>query len=296
MFNITILDDKGASFNVDVVRYFKKGDTNYLIHTTNEMDESGYVKLYASKMIDATTFAKVEDENEWLSVKELIKVIVREIKEGALVSIEDLNTADINNAKVVSNRAFKLTVAVKDSLGANKKVFTTAPTYTPYYEEEVVTPVVVEAPVVEAVAPMAPWVEEATTPVVVAPVVETPATSWTEEVVTPVYEEETVKPYYEEAKEIALPVEEVKPSYTPYYEEDEETPTIVAQDVVEADPALQEAQMQHVTTLDELLGTPVVETPMATVDTQDLTKTVEELELKLREYEIRFEKIKDLLQ
>ena len=40
----------GQPREVDVVRYYKKNDTNYLMYTKNEIDDQGYVKLYAAKI------------------------------------------------------------------------------------------------------------------------------------------------------------------------------------------------------------------------------------------------------
>lgn len=120
---INIINELGVTENVSVVRFFKANNANYLMYTLSEKDEAGYIKLYASKMLDAATFSKIEDEEEWSLVKELIKVIVKEAKENNLVSVEDLDFTKLNGIKVLGTRVFKLTEQVAEMLGGNKKSF-----------------------------------------------------------------------------------------------------------------------------------------------------------------------------
>lgn len=122
MLNITIIDQFNNKVSVELVRYFKTNIDTYLIYSLNEVDESGFVKLYAAKLIENKDFEKVESEIEWNQVKDLIKTIVKESKDGVM-SVEDLDYTKLENANIMSNRVFKLTSAVKDMLGANKKEF-----------------------------------------------------------------------------------------------------------------------------------------------------------------------------
>lgn len=131
MDSVILLDQDSNKMNVDVVRYFQAGGHKYLIYTLNERDESDYVKLYAVKINDDFSAEKIEDEEDWNSFKELIKKIVRENKDGALLSAEDLNIVELPNIKVGSYRLFKLAQPIVELLGSNKKVFPAVEEYKP---------------------------------------------------------------------------------------------------------------------------------------------------------------------
>lgn len=120
---INIINEMGVTEKVSVVRFFKANNANYLMYTLNEKDETGYIKLYAAKMLDNATFSKIEEDKEWDLVKELIKAIVKEAKDNTLVSVEDLDFSKLEGIKVLGTRVFKLTEQVSEMLGANKKTF-----------------------------------------------------------------------------------------------------------------------------------------------------------------------------
>jgi hypothetical protein len=138
MYNINVLSELGENLTISVVRFFSAMNNMYLIHSLNEKDEAGYIKLYVSKKVD-NNFVKVEDENEWNQLKELIKVIVKEAKDNALLSVEDLDYKKITGLMISSSRVFKLTEQVTEMLGLNKKQF----------NEEVIVPVVETKPIEE---------------------------------------------------------------------------------------------------------------------------------------------------
>ncbi len=189
MENVIILDQNNSNLNISVVRYFMSNTIKYLIYTLNEKDENGYIKLYASRISDASLTEKIVDENEWNYIKELIKVIVKEAKEGELKTVTDLNLKDLTAVKVNTYRLFKLADNVVNMLSANKKVFT-------------------EQPVVEAVKlssleellsfnkPTEPVVES--TPVMTAPVMTAPVYGMPEDDVTPAVDYQTM--YVDEKK------------------------------------------------------------------------------------------------
>ena len=114
---INIINEMGVTENVSIIRFFKANNANYLMYTLNEKDEAGYVKLYAAKMLDNATFSKIEEDEEWNLVKELIKVIVKEAKDNDLVSVEDLDFSKLEGIKVLGTRVFKLTEQVTEMLG-----------------------------------------------------------------------------------------------------------------------------------------------------------------------------------
>lgn len=119
MEKINLLDVNGTSIEVDVVRYFKNNDNAYLIYAMNELDDQEYLKLYAVKVMDGAILA-ITDENEWNSVKDVIKVIIKGNKAGNN-PVEDLPYTTLEGAKVNESKVFKLSKQLADLLGADKK-------------------------------------------------------------------------------------------------------------------------------------------------------------------------------
>jgi hypothetical protein len=119
---INVLNEQGVSFQIDINRFFEVNNNQYLIYNTNEKDEAGYVKLYLSKNVNGF-FVKVDDDNEWNLVKDLIKIIIKEINENNLSSVLDLDYKRLENQTIISARNFKLSEQVSTILSSNKKVF-----------------------------------------------------------------------------------------------------------------------------------------------------------------------------
>lgn len=117
-----IVNIQGSNLDCEVVRYFEKNNNKYLIYSLNEMDEVGYVKLYASKIIDNHARIIV-DEDEWTFIKETIKDIVRNNRDGVSLDIIDLNENELDNIVLEDNRIFKLQGNLVNLLMENKKVF-----------------------------------------------------------------------------------------------------------------------------------------------------------------------------
>ena len=61
----TIRNINGEYVEIEVIRYFKNNDIEYLIYSLNEIDASGYTKLYASKIIGSKACV-ITDEEETL--------------------------------------------------------------------------------------------------------------------------------------------------------------------------------------------------------------------------------------
>jgi hypothetical protein len=282
MLNINVMDERGFSFQIDLVRFFKANESNYLMYTLNEIDENDYIKLYAAKMIDDNSFARIEEENEWLNVKELIKLIVKEAKGGAVTSVIDLNEKRIEGIRILSTRAFKLNKEVRETLSMNR----------PEFVEEM--PSLEEAIVTEKTE-----LEEVTK-------VEEPKS-------------EEVPSYLEEPKEEELK-EEFNLSFD--NSDAEETPSIEGFKALFGNETFnfdlpsepESTEPQKVSSLDELLGSPtysyegeessleeaLVEepkfSPLVESREKELESQVESLTLKIKEYEETLEKLRELLK
>ena len=86
----------GDYTDIEVIRYFTNNDTEYLIYSLNEIDESGYTKLYASKII-GTKACIITDNDEWTLVKEIIKEIGIPKMEYPCLVIEDELRSEVDN-------------------------------------------------------------------------------------------------------------------------------------------------------------------------------------------------------
>ena len=97
-----------------------------MIYSLNEKDEQGYIKLYAVKVVESDGVligAGIIDDNEWMNVKNIIKVIVKENKEGKPVSVRDLDVSKLVGFPINDGRIFKLGVELANMLSANQVVY-----------------------------------------------------------------------------------------------------------------------------------------------------------------------------
>lgn len=112
---------QGSNLDCEIIRYFEKNNNKYLIYSLNEMDEVGYVKLYASKIVDKHARI-ITDDDEWTFIKETIKDIVRNNRDGVSLDIIDLNENELEKIILEDNRIFKLQGNLVNLLMENKKV------------------------------------------------------------------------------------------------------------------------------------------------------------------------------
>ena len=125
MDKVTISNAQGENGLVNVVRYFNNNGTEILIYSLNEVDESGYTRLYVTKIngVDGMYTADTLNDNEWNEIKNLIKMIVKANKEGIPVPVQDLNPNKIKNILLKDKKVFKLNAPLVNDLSANKTNF-----------------------------------------------------------------------------------------------------------------------------------------------------------------------------
>lgn len=96
---------------VDVIRYFKYKNTNYLIYTLNEIDEKGFTKLYIVKIMkqfNLLVAKTIKDDREWKQVQQIVKELVTELKNNKLKEFIDLDIENLKDIKIKEARYFKL--------------------------------------------------------------------------------------------------------------------------------------------------------------------------------------------
>ena len=107
--------------DIEVIRYFTNNDNEYLIYSLNEADEAGYIKLYASKIIQDKACI-ITDNEEWDLIKQIIKEVVRNNRDGQDLSIIDLDEDKLLDITLQDTRVFKLQGNLVTLLSENKKV------------------------------------------------------------------------------------------------------------------------------------------------------------------------------
>lgn len=127
----------GETIEIDVVRYFINNDVEYLIYSLNEIDNAGYTKLYASKIV-GNNASIITDEEEWTLIKEIIKQIVKNNRDGSPLDIIDLNEDTLSDVTLIDTRVFKLQGNLVTLLSENKNVKEELPVINEEIENDIV--------------------------------------------------------------------------------------------------------------------------------------------------------------
>ncbi len=125
MEKVTISNLQGESGLVNVVRYFSNNGSEFLIYSLNEVDESGYTRLYVTKLsgVDGNYTADTLNDTEWADVKNLVKVIVKANKEKLPIPVQDINPNKLKNIVLKDKKIFKLNTPLVNDLAANQPNF-----------------------------------------------------------------------------------------------------------------------------------------------------------------------------
>ncbi len=125
MEKVTISNLQGESGLVNVVRYFLNNGSEFLIYSLNEVDESGYTRLYVTKLngVDGNYTADTLNDTEWADIKNLVKVIVKANKEKLPIPVQDINPNKLKNIVLKDKKIFKLNTPLVNDLSANQPNF-----------------------------------------------------------------------------------------------------------------------------------------------------------------------------
>lgn len=121
MKNRKIKNASNETIGIEVIRYFTNNNIEYLIYSLNEIDESGYTKLYASKII-GTMACIIDDNEEWNLIKLIIKEIVKSNRDGSKLNVIDLDEENLNDIILQDTRVFKLQGNLVNLLSENRNV------------------------------------------------------------------------------------------------------------------------------------------------------------------------------
>ncbi|MDD4027658.1 MAG: DUF1292 domain-containing protein [Bacilli bacterium] len=77
---LIVIDENGAEKEAEILSTFKikESGIDYILYTLNEIDENNMIKIYASRLIDngeSYSFANIDSDEEWASVKQVMKQI-----------------------------------------------------------------------------------------------------------------------------------------------------------------------------------------------------------------------------
>ncbi len=114
MEKVYVMDNRGHETEGFKIRYFNYQDSNYFIYTLGEIDKDEYVKLYLKKIRNGEE--QFISEEEWLSIKNIIQKIVKEIRSGNITSFRDLNMTNINEIMENDTRVFKLKKSIVEEI------------------------------------------------------------------------------------------------------------------------------------------------------------------------------------
>ncbi len=83
---LVVLDEAGNEKEAEILSAFniKKFSKDYILYTLNEIDENDMIKIYASELIEKDnmyTLGPIESDEEWASVKEVMKDIAKKGQE-----------------------------------------------------------------------------------------------------------------------------------------------------------------------------------------------------------------------
>lgn len=112
--------------DIEIIRFFSNNDNEYLIYSLinndseGEIDGSGYNRLYASKIV-GDELCIISDENEWLLVKDVIKTIIKNNRDGLSLEVFDLGFNKLKDLIIKNSRAFKLQGNLVNLLAENKQ-------------------------------------------------------------------------------------------------------------------------------------------------------------------------------
>ncbi len=79
---LIVVNEDGSETEAELLIIFKLKETGkeYVLYTLNETDENNMIKIYSSRLVDngeSYSFETIDSDEEWISVKEVMKQIAK---------------------------------------------------------------------------------------------------------------------------------------------------------------------------------------------------------------------------
>lgn len=121
MKKFVIRNEENERVTVDLVRYFRFKNDEFLIYSKSEVDEKDYMKLYLVRVMEELgqpVVQTIKNETDWANMQNIVKKVLKEIKKGKIKLLEDLDYNKIEGIKIVNPRYFKLDIKLVDILSS----------------------------------------------------------------------------------------------------------------------------------------------------------------------------------
>lgn len=121
MKKFVIRNEENERVTVDLVRYFRFKNDEFLIYSKSEVDEKDYMKLYLVRVMEELgqpVVQTIKNETDWANMQNIVKKVLKEIKTGKIKLLEDLDYNKIEGIKIVNPRHFKLDIKLVDILSS----------------------------------------------------------------------------------------------------------------------------------------------------------------------------------
>ena len=121
MKKFVIRNEENERVTVDLVRYFRFKNDEFLVYSKSEVDEKDYMKLYLVRVMEELgqpVVQTIKNETDWANMQNIVKKVLKEIKTGKIKLLEDLDYNKIEGIKIVNPRHFKLDIKLVDILSS----------------------------------------------------------------------------------------------------------------------------------------------------------------------------------
>jgi hypothetical protein len=121
MRRFVIKNEENDHVTVDLIRYFRFKNDEFLIYSKSEVDEKNYMKLYLVRVMEELgepVIQTIKNESDWSNMQVIVKKVLKEIKAKKIKNFEDLDYEKIQGIKIVNPRYFKLDVKLVDILSS----------------------------------------------------------------------------------------------------------------------------------------------------------------------------------
>lgn len=125
---ILVKNNDGESSIINVVKYFKLENNNYMLYTLNEADDSQYIKMYAIRVIEKENGIEGLELNNDESTKivQYIRNYVTASMQNQPFDSNELDSTNLISITLNSKKAFNLNKEMANILMSNRETITSS--------------------------------------------------------------------------------------------------------------------------------------------------------------------------